>query len=57
MEEKSTTYYIGFFKYDDSTIWQKTGMQKDKKILEEYMKTIPYCDQSTIKIKDFQLPN
>lgn len=57
MEEKLTIYYIGFFKYDDSTFWQKTGLYKDKATLEEYIKTIPYCNSLSVKIKEFELPD
>jgi len=53
---KVTTYYIGFFKYEDSTIWQKTNLNPDKKDLEVYLNNLQYIDKTSINIKDIQLP-
>ena len=50
------TFYIGFFKYIDSNLWQKTNLYKNEKELKDYMEGIPYIDSSTIKIKIIELP-
>lgn len=55
MNEK--TYYIGFFKYQDTTIWSKTNLYVEKKNLETYLETFQYIDKSTIIIKEITLPN
>ena len=54
---KSVTYYIGFYKYDDSSIWQKTNLNKDKKELGDYLENLQYVDKSSIVIKEIDLPN
>lgn len=58
MEEKTLTYYIGFFKFEDTTVWQKTNLYKEKdlKKLEEYLNNLQYCSKNTIRIKAIQLP-
>lgn len=53
----SKIYYIGFFKYDDSSIWQKTSLNVDKKHLEEYLNGLQYVDKKTINIREIQLPD
>lgn len=53
----SKTYYIGFFKYDDSKIWQKTSLNLDQKQLEEYLNGLQYVDKTTINIREIQLPD
>jgi hypothetical protein len=52
-----TTYFMAFFKYDDSTTWQRTSLFLEKKTLEEYIKTVTYVDQSTVNIKEIELPS
>lgn len=51
------TYYIGFFKYDDSEIWQKTSLELEKDKLKEKMENTTYVDKTTINIKEIELPN
>jgi len=53
---KVVTYYMGFFKYDDSSIWQKTNLNTDKEVLKNYLNDLQYIDKTTINIKDIQLP-
>jgi len=57
METKEKEYYIGFFKFDDTQIWQKTNLYIDEKELTDYMNNIPYIDKTTIHIKLINLPN
>ena len=38
------TYYMGFFRYDDAKIWNKTNLNEDKKELEEYLNNLQYVD-------------
>jgi len=47
---------MGFFKYDDASIWQKTNLHKDKKELTEYLNKLEYVNKATIIIKDIELP-
>lgn len=58
MADNNETYCIGFFKYVDSNIWNKTGMRKkiDENELKEDMKKIPYIDEKSINIRSFDLP-
>ena len=51
------TYYIAFFKYDDSTIWQRTSLFKERKLLEEYVTSITYLNPTTVNIFPIELPN
>jgi hypothetical protein len=51
------TYYIGFFKYDDSKIWQKTSLHLDQKQLSEHLNNLQYVDKNTINIREIQLPD
>ena len=53
----TTTFYMGFFKYEDSTIWQKTNLHHKKSELEQYLNNIQYINKATIVIKDIVLPN
>ena len=53
---KTTTYYIAFYKYEDSEIWQKTGLNTDKEKLEEYIKNVTYVNLKSINIKSIELP-
>jgi hypothetical protein len=48
---------MAFFKYDDSTTWQRTSLFLDRKALEEYIKIVTYVDQSTVNIKEIELPS
>lgn len=59
MAENTVTYYIGFFKYDDTTIWQKTNLYKeaDYEKLKEHLNNLLYCDKKTITIQKIQLPD
>lgn len=58
MANDTEIYHIGFFKYEDSNIWQKTGMfrEDEKEKLKEYLNSIPYVDKNTIEIRDVTLP-
>lgn len=54
---KTTVYYIGFFKYDDSELWQKTSLRLDKNELQEYLNNMAYINKNTVIIKEIELPN
>lgn len=49
-------YYIGFYRYDDSRIWQKTNLNDDEKSLREYLENLNYLDKTSINIRKIQLP-
>jgi outer membrane protein assembly factor BamA len=49
-------YYIGFFRYDDSKIWNKTNLNEDEKVLREYLENLTYVDKLSINIRKIQLP-
>lgn len=53
----SKMYYIGFFKYQDSTIWQKTNLHLSRKELEDLLQGVLYIQKDTINIKEIELPN
>jgi len=53
---KTKTYYMGFFRYDDAKIWNKTNLNEDKKELEEYLNNLQYIDKRSINIKTIELP-
>jgi hypothetical protein len=45
---KIAKYYMGFFKYDDSAIWQKTNLNKEREELEKYLNNLQYVNKPTI---------
>jgi hypothetical protein len=53
---KLKDYYIGFYRYDDSKIWQKTNLNETEKDLREYLENLNYVDKLSINIKNIQLP-
>lgn len=50
-----TTYYIGFFRYEDSKVYMKSGLSENKEELQKYLEGVDYIDKSTIQIKEIEL--
>lgn len=56
MEPTYVTWYIGFFRYDDAKIWNRTSLYKEKSILTDYLNNLLYVDKSSLQVKEIQLP-
>lgn len=50
------TYFIGFFRYDDSKVWNRTGLYTDEKTVKEYLDKLQYIDKKSINIRAIDLP-
>lgn len=50
-----TTYYIGFFKYEDSKVYMRSSLSTDREELQKYLEGVDYVDKSTIQIKEIEL--
>ncbi len=50
------TYYIVFFRYIDSKIWQRTNLGLNKKELEDSVKIKDYIDLESINVREIKLP-
>lgn len=53
---KIKDYYIGFYRYDDSKLWQKTNLNDSEQDLKDYLHNLQYVDKTSINIKKIQLP-
>lgn len=53
---KIVDYYIGFFRYTDSSIWHKTNLNEDEKQLRAYLDNLDYIDKLSINVRKIQLP-
>lgn len=49
-------WFIGFFRYEDSKIWNRTSLFEKEDVLAEYMKKMDYIDQTKVVIKAIELP-
>lgn len=56
MQSTMVNYYMGFFRYDDAKIWNKTNLYLEKKELEEYLNDLQYVDKKSIIVKTIELP-
>lgn len=56
MTNTKKLYYIAFYRYDDSKIWQRTNLIEKKEVLEKELKQKDYIDQNSINIVEIYLP-
>ncbi len=50
------TYYIVFFRYLDSKLWQRSNLSEDKKALEDSVKNKDYIDLTSVNVREIKLP-
>lgn len=50
------TFYIGFYRFKDTKVWQRSQVEPNKDKLKAYLESIDYIDKASIKIIDIQLP-
>ena len=56
MANKEQLFYIAFYRYEDSKIWQRSNLSLKKEPLENDLKGKDYVEQSSIQIKEIYLP-
>lgn len=49
-------YYIGFYRFKDTKVWQRSQVEPDKERLLKYLQSIEYIDKESIKLMDVSLP-
>lgn len=50
------TFYIGFYRFLDTKVWQRTQVEPVETKLKAYLETVDYIDKNSIKIVSVQLP-
>jgi hypothetical protein len=46
---------MAFYRYIDSTIWQKTGLYENEPKLKEYIENVDYVNLKSIQYKTIEL--
>jgi hypothetical protein len=49
------TYYIAFFKYEDSKVYMRSMLSENEEDLRKHLEGVDYIDKSTIQIKEIEL--
>ena len=49
-------WFIGFFRYDDSKLWNRTNLRETKLDVETYLNSLDYVDKTSINVKEIELP-
>lgn len=57
-EKKLIKYCIGFYRFTDSKVWQRSQLElgKNEEKLKEYLNNIGYIDKTSIEMRYIELP-